>query len=253
MRDETSLHSQRSGVVRDDRANASIDSGLRAYMNRVYGLMATATAVCAGTAWAFAANDALFALMRDPATLQPTLLGWIVVFAPLAMVLFFGSIVTRLSPAAARGFFYFYAATIGASLSYLAHVYTGASIVQTFLSTTIGFAGLSLWGYTTRRDLSGFGSFMVMGLFGLVGATLLNLFLRSPGLDFAISVVGILVFAGLTAWDTQKIKTIYLELRRTADAETIEKSAIFGALSLFLDFLNLFLFLLRFMGASRNN
>ena len=245
MRDQTDLHATPGGAIHDA---TSIDSGLRAYMSRGYGLMASATAVCAGTAWIFGANDALFALMRDPATLAPTVLGWAAVFAPLAMVLFFNSIVMRLSPAAAQGFFYLYAATVGISLAYLTHVYTGASIVQAFLSTTIGFAGLSLYGYTSRRDLSGLGSFMVMGLFGLIGAMILNIFLRSEGLDFAISVVGILVFAGLTAWHTQKIKSLYLDLRHSGDAVMVEKSAIFGALSLFLDFLNMFLFLLTLFG-----
>ncbi len=169
-------------------------------------------------------------------------------FAPLAMVFAFGALINRLSAAAAQLYFYAFAALMGLSLSSIFLVFTGASIAQTFLVTSIAFASLSLYGYVTKRDLSAMGAFLMMGLIGLIVAMVVNLFLHSDGLAFAISAIGVLIFAGLTAWDTQKIKTTYVEHAAAMDQEWLGKSAIMGALNLYLDFINLFMFLLQFMG-----
>ena len=143
--------------------------------------------------------------------------------------------------------FYAFAALMGVSISSIFLVYTGVSIVQTFLVTAIAFAGLSLWGYTTKKDLSGWGTFLLMGLIGLIVASIVNIFIASSAMQFAISVIGVLIFAGLTAYDTQNIKNTYLQMQGSG-ADFLGKSAIMGALKLYLDFLNLFMFLLSFMG-----
>ena len=224
---------------------AEIDQGLRAHMNKVYGLMSVAMLITAGVAWAVGTNEAMIQ------AIFATQLKWVVMFAPLIMVFAFGAVLQRLSVAAAQLFFYVYAALMGLSLSFIFAVYTTASITQTFLVTAIAFAGLSLYGYTTKRDLSPFGTFLMMGLMGLILASIVNIFLQSPAVDFAVSAIGVLLFAGLTAWDTQKIKTMYIEHAQMGDADWLGKSAIMGALTLYLDFINLFMFLLRFMGNSR--
>jgi len=169
-------------------------------------------------------------------------------FAPLGMVFAFGGLINRISAAGAQLFFYAFAAVMGLSLSWIFAVFTGFSITQTFLVTSISFAGLSLWGYTTKKDISGWGSFLIMGLIGLIVASIVNIFLGSPAIHFAISIIGVLIFAGLTAYDTQKIKTSYLQHAQAMDDEWLGKSAIMGALNLYLDFVNLFMFLLQFMG-----
>jgi len=226
---------------------AEIDAGLRAHMNKVYGLMAVAMVVTGLVAYAFGSSDALIRILRDPVTMRPNVLGWIVMFAPLGMVLFMGTAVKRMSQAGAQLFFYAFAALMGLSLSWIFAVYTDASITKTFFVTAISFASLSLYGYTTKKDISAWGSFLIMGVVGLVIAMVVNVFLQSAALDFAVSALGVLIFAGLTAYDTQKIKTMYLQAAQTG-ADT-GKMAIFGALALYLDFINLFMFLLRFMGA----
>ncbi|PID35688.1 MAG: hypothetical protein CR993_08560 [Rhodobacterales bacterium] len=227
---------------------AEIDEGLRAHMNKVYGTMSVGLLVTALVAWAVGSTPALLSLLRDPMTLQPNIFGWIVMFAPLIMVFAFGAAVSRLSAAGAQLFFYVYAAVMGLSLSWIFVAFTGMSIAQTFLITAISFAGLSLWGYTTKRDLSGFGTFLMMGLIGIIVASIVNMFLGSFGLHFAISVIGVLIFAGLTAYDTQKLKTDYIQHAHAMDGEWLAKSAIIGALNLYLDFINLFMFLLQFLG-----
>ncbi|MCB6178160.1 Bax inhibitor-1/YccA family protein [Rhodobacter sp. Har01] len=226
---------------------AQIDEGLRAHMNKVYGLMSVAMLVTGGVAWAVGTSDALLSILRNPAG-GMTILGWVVMFAPLAMVFAFGAMINRLSYAAAQLFFYAFAAVMGLSLAWIFQVFTGASIAQTFLVTSIAFASLSLWGYVTKRDLSGMGTFLMMGLVGLIVASLVNLWLGSMGLSFAISVIGVLIFAGLTAYDTQRIKTDYIQHAQAMDQEWLGKSAIMGALNLYMDFLNLFMFLLQFLG-----
>ncbi len=230
-------------------ARAQIDEGLRAHMNKVYGLMSVAMLVTAGVAWAVGSTDALLAIFRDPMTLRPNILGWVVMFAPLAMVFAFGALINRMSASAAQLFFYAFAAVMGLSLAWIFQVFTDTSIATTFLATSAGFAGLSLYGYTTKRDLSGLGRFLMMGLIGLIVAMVVNMFLGSMGLAFAISVIGVLIFAGLTAYDTQNIKNSYLEHAVHGDQEWLAKSAIMGALNLYMNFINLFMFLLQFMGS----
>jgi uncharacterized protein len=219
-----------------------IDAGLRAHMNKVYGLMSVAMIITGAVAWAVGTSPAMLQVIFG----SP--LKWVVMFAPLVMVFAFGAMINKLSVAAAQLFFYVYAATFGLSLSFIFAVYSGVSIAQTFLVTAISFAGQSLYGYTTKKDLSGVGSFLVMGLIGLLVASLVNIFLASSALNFAISVIGVLIFAGLTAWDTQKIKADYIEHAQYGDEDWLGKSAIMGALTLYLDFVNLFMFLLRFLG-----
>ena len=229
---------------------AEIDAGLRAHMNKVYALMAVAMVVTGLVAYTFGNTPALFSILFNMQTGGMTAIGWVVLFAPLGMVLFMGAAVNRMSQAGAQLFFYVFAALMGASLSSIFIIYTDASITKTFFVTAIAFASLSLYGYTTKKDISAWGSFLIMGLIGLIVAMIVNIFLQSPALDFAISGIGVLIFAGLTAYDTQKIKTMYLEAAQGGGtiAET-SKMAIFGALRLYLDFINLFMFLLRFMGS----
>jgi FtsH-binding integral membrane protein len=211
-------------------------------MTKVYGLMSVAMVVTGGVAWAVGTNEALLqAIFATP-------LKWVVMFAPLAMVFAFGAMINRLSVAAAQLFFYVFAAVMGLSISYIFAVYTGTSIAQTFLVTAIAFAGLSLYGYTTKKDLSGMGTFLMMGLIGLIVASIVNIFLASSAMAFAISVIGVLIFAGLTAFDTQNIKNTYLEHAMHGDQEWLGKSAIIGALNLYMNFLNMFMFLLQFLG-----
>jgi len=175
-------------------------------------------------------------------------LKWLVMFAPLIVVFAFSAMINRLSAAAAQGVFWAFSALMGLSISYIFAVYTGVSIAQTFLVTAIAFAGLSLYGYTTKKDLSGWGSFLIMGVIGLIVASIINIFLGSPAIMFAVSILGVLIFAGLTAYDTQNIKNTYLQMAAHGEQEWLEKSAIMGALSLYLDFLNMFMFLLQFLG-----
>jgi FtsH-binding integral membrane protein len=227
---------------------AEIDQGLRAHMNKVYGTMSVGLLVTAGVAWAVGTSDALLGIFRDPVTLQPNILGWIAMFLPLIMVFAFGAAINRLSASGAQTFFYVFAAAMGLSIAWIFAAFTGISIAQTFLVTSIAFAGLSLYGYTTKRDLSGMGTFLMMGLIGLVVASIINIFLGSPALHFAITIIGLLIFAGLTAFDTQRIKSDYVAHARAMDQEWLDKSAIMGSLSLYLNFINIFMFLLQFLG-----
>ncbi|MCP5039018.1 MAG: Bax inhibitor-1/YccA family protein [Rhodobacteraceae bacterium] len=241
---------------------AEIDAGLRAHMNKVYGTMSVGMLITALAAWAIAG----LATTTDPslavgqmangtmltsfgAAIYTSALKWVVMFAPLGMIFAFGAVMARASAAGAQLFFYVFATLIGVSLSSIFIFYTSFSIVQTFLVTAIAFAGLSLWGYTTKKDISGWGSFLIMGVIGLIIAMIINIFLGSPAIMFAISGLGVLIFAGLTAYDTQRIKTDYLAHAHAMDSEWLAKSAIHGALMLYLDFLNMFQFLLMFMGA----
>jgi uncharacterized protein len=228
--------------------SAQIDAGLRAHMNKVYGLMSVGMLLTGGVAWAVGTSDALLGIFRDPVTLQPNILGWVVMFAPLLMVFAFGAAINRLSVAGAQLMFYAFAAVMGLSLAWIFKAFTGVSIAQTFLVTAIAFASLSLYGYTTKRDLSGFGTFLMMGLVGLIVASILNIFIGSGALAFAITVIGLLVFAGLTAYDTQRIKNEYVQHAAHGDQEWLGKAAIMGALNLYMSFINIFMFLLQFMG-----
>lgn len=223
-----------------------IDQGLRSYMLKVYNLMALGlaiTGVAAFLSFQFAFADGQLTAFGQAIYLSP--LKWVVILAPLAMVFFLSFRINRMSVSAAQTTFWIYAALVGLSLSSLLLIYTGQSVVQTFFITAASFGALSLYGYSTKRDLSAMGSFLVMGLFGLIIASIVNIFLGSSALQFAISVIGVLIFAGLTAYDTQRIKEMYYD----ADgAEVMGRKAIMGALTLYLDFINLFMFLLQFMG-----
>ncbi|WP_299359090.1 Bax inhibitor-1/YccA family protein [uncultured Paracoccus sp.] len=228
---------------------AVYDEGLRSYMNKVYSLMGIGMLVTAGTAFglhqlAVGADGQATELGR---AIYYSPLKWVLMFLPLVMVFAFGAAINRLSTQGATLLFYAFAAAMGASLSWIFMAYTNISIVQTFVATAAGFAGLSLYGYTTKRDLSAMGRFLIMGVIGLIIASIINIFMQSGGLQFAISTLGVLIFAGLTAYDTQNIKNTYLQLAES-DREFLGKSAIMGALTLYLDFLNLFMFLLQFMG-----
>ena len=227
---------------------AQIDEGLRAHMNKVYGTMSVGMLITFAVAWAVGTAPGLLAVFRDPMTLQPNILGYIVMFAPLIMVFAFGAAINRLSAAGAQLFFFAFAAVMGLSLSWIFVAFTGFSIAQVFLVTAISFAGLSLVGYTTKKDLSGMGSFLIMGVIGLLVASIINIFLGSPAIMFAISILGVLIFAGLTAYDTQNIKNTYLVHAHHGDSEWLGKAAIMGALNLYMDFINMFMFLLQLFG-----
>lgn len=227
---------------------AQIDEGLRAHMNKVYGTMSIGMLLTFAVAWAVGTSPDLLAVFRDPATLQPNILGWIVMFAPLIMVFAFGAMINRLSVAAAQLFFYVFASVMGLSLAWIFVAFTGMSIAQIFLVTSIAFAGLSLYGYTTKKDISGWGAFLIMGVIGLIVASIVNIFVGSPAIMFAISILGVLIFAGLTAYDTQNIKNTYLQHATHGDKEWLAKSGIMGALSLYLNFINMFMFLLQLFG-----
>jgi len=248
------------------RAEAAvIDAGLRAYMLRIYNYMVLGLAITG-----FAALGAyLLSVTGDPASavrgaggvalrggvyLTPigyalfvSPLKWVIILAPIALVFFFSFRIETMSPAAAQITFWIYAALVGISLGVLFLVYTHTSIVRVFFITAASFGGLSLWGYTTQRDLSGWGSFLIMGVFGILIAAIVNIFLASSALQWTISVIGVLVFAGLTAYDTQRLKSEYIY--GAMDGDVLERSAIMGALSLYLDFLNLFTFLLQLLGS----
>jgi FtsH-binding integral membrane protein len=218
----------------------TIDAGLRAYMLRIYNYMAVGVALTGFVAF-------VTYQLSGPALLQSPLM-WVLALAPLALVFFISSRINTLSVEAARLLFFVYAATVGLSLSTIFHVYTESSITRVFFISAATFGAISIWGYTTRRDLSGFGTFLFMGLIGIIIASLVNLFLRSSGLDWMISIVGVGVFAGLTAYDTQRIKGMY---DRSDDATSAGRKAVMGALSLYLDFINLFMMMLRLMGGRR--
>ena len=241
---------------------AQIDAGLRAHMNKVYGTMSVGMLITAAAAWAIAG----LSVTTDPAqaaaqfangkmltglgvALYASPLKWVLMFAPLAFLFFgWGALMRRGSAAAVQLGFLAFAAVMGVSMGTVFMIYTPFSIAQTFIVTSIAFAGLSLWGYTTKRDLSGMGTFLVMGVIGLLVAMVVNLFLQSPAMMFAISAIGILIFAGLTAYYTQDIKSTYVAYASTGDQEWLDKAAYDGALSLYISFLNMFQFLLMFMG-----
>ncbi|MES2987088.1 MAG: Bax inhibitor-1/YccA family protein [Pseudomonadota bacterium] len=239
----------RTGAASLAGAQADIrDAGLRAHMLSVYNYMASGVLLTGIVSLGFAKSGMISVLFNDTGTgFGP--LGWIAMLAPLAIVFAMSLGVNRFSTATLNLLFWAYALLMGVSLSTIFLAYTDTSIAQVFFATAAGFAGLSLWGYTTKKDLSGFGTFLTMGLFGLIAAMLINLFLRSDALSFVISAGGVLIFAGLTAYDTQKIKSIYFEV---AGSDMAGKAVIMGALNLYLDFINMFLFLLRLFGSSRN-
>ncbi len=225
---------------------AVIDEGLRSYMLKVYNYMGLGLVVTGLVAW-FSSQAAVSngQLTSWGELLYTSPLMWVVALAPLAFVLVLSFGINRMSAGTAQLVFWAFAAVMGLSLSSIFLVYTGGSIAKVFFITAAMFGSMSLWGYTTKRDLTGMGSFLMMGLIGLIIAMIVNIFLGSSALDFAISALGVVIFAGLTAWDTQKIKESY---SASHGAEVLQKGAIMGALSLYLDFINLFLMLLRLFG-----
>jgi len=219
-----------------------IDVGLRNYMLRVYNYMAGGLAITGVVAYLAAASGFYAQIAHTPFI-------WVVIFAPLGVVLLLSYRLQKMSLGAAQATFWGFAALMGLSLSYIFLVYTGASIAQVFFITAATFLAMSLWGYTTKSDLSKFGSFLMMGLIGIIIASLVNIFFASPAVQFAISIIGVVVFTGLTAWDTQRIKEMYWE---GDGGEIAGKKAIMGALALYLDFINLFVMLMQLMGNRRD-
>jgi FtsH-binding integral membrane protein len=220
----------------------AIDVGLRRYMLRVYNFMAAGLALTGLVAYAAVATGFYQQIAGTP-------LIWLVMLAPIGVVLLLSFRIERMSVGAAQAAFWGYAALMGLSLAGVFLLYTGVSVARVFFISAATFAAMSLYGYTTRRDLSQFGSLLFMGLIGIVLASLVNIFIASSALQFAISVIGVLVFTGLTAWDTQRIKEIYLE---SAPDDVLAKKALMGALSLYLDFINLFVVLLQLTGQRRD-
>ncbi len=226
------------------RTGAAVDEGLRSYMLGVYNYMSAGVALTGLVAFLVSAWA-----KTDPAIFQALYvspLKYVLMISPLAFVLVISFGLHKLSAQATQLVFWAFAAVMGLSMSAVFTFFTGSSIAQTFFVTAAAFASLSLYGYTTKRDLSGWGSFLIMGVVGIILAMIVNWFLQSSALQFAISVIGLLVFAGLTAYDTQRIKDEYLVIRH--NAELVAKASVMGALSLYLDFVNMFQFLLSFMG-----
>jgi len=223
---------------------AAFDDGLRAHMLSVYNYMASGVLLTGVVAMLFSGWSGSQDILFGPGPLK-----YLIMFAPLGFVLVLSFGINKLSTGTAQALFWGYAAVMGLSMASIFYVYTNTSVAQTFFASAAAFGGLSLWGYTTKRDLSGMGTFLVMGVVGLLVAMVLNMFLKSDGLGFAISAIGVLVFAGLTAYDTQKIKSMYFHV---AGTDFAGKAVVMGALQLYLDFVNMFMFLLRFMGNSRN-
>src|SRR5919202_4708189 len=221
---------------------AAIDVGLREYMLRVYNYMASGLALTGIVAYVAAFSGFYQAIAGTP-------LIWLVMLAPLGLVFFFSFRLEQMSLGAAQATFWVYAAVMGLSLAGIFLVFTGTSIARVFFITAGTFAAMSLYGYTTRSDLSRFGSVLMMGLIGIIIASLVNIFIASSALQFAISVIGVIVFTGLTAWDTQQIKEMYYS---ADDYETGSKKAIMGALRLYLDFINLFMMLMQLLGTRRD-
>ena len=217
---------------------AARDAGLRSYMLSVYNYMASGVLLTGIVALLFASSGLAQQVLSTP-------LRWVIMLAPLGFVMAMSFGLNRMKTSTLQALFWAFAVVMGLSLSSIFLVYTGTSIAQTFFAVAAAFAGLSLWGYTTKKDLSGFGTFLIMGVIGLLVAMVVNLFLQSSAMQLAISAIGVLLFAGLTAYDTQKIKSMYAYV---AGTDMMGKVVIMGALNLYLDFINMFTFLLQFMG-----
>jgi FtsH-binding integral membrane protein len=220
---------------------AARDAGLRSYMLKVYNYMASAVLLTGIVAMLFANSGLAAQVMATP-------LRWLIMLSPLAIVFAMSFGVNRMKESTLQALFWSFATLMGLSMSTIFLVYTQTSIAQTFFAVAAAFMGLSLYGYTTKKDLSGFGTFLIMGVIGLLVAMVINLFLQSPAMQLAISAIGVLLFAGLTAYDTQKIKSMYAYV---AGTDMMGKTVIMGALNLYLDFVNMFTFLLSFMGDRR--
>ena len=226
-----------------EAVRVGVDAGLRRHMLAVYNYMASGVLLTGIVALLFAESGYAATVL-----LGPGILKYVIMLSPLAFVLVLSFGITRLSTGTAQLLFWAFAAVMGLSMASIFLVFTGTSIAQTFFATAAAFAGLSLWGYTTKKDLSALGTFLIMGVVGLLVAMLVNLFLQSSAMQLAISAIGVLLFAGLTAYDTQRIKSLYDQV---AGTDMAGKAVIMGALSLYLDFVNMFMFLLQFMGDRR--
>ena len=226
-------------VRRGAATEAAVDEGLRAYFLKIYNYMGLALGLTGAVALAVASSPTLIQ------TIYGSGLQWVVMLAPLAFILVLRFGINRMRAATAQLVFWAFAAAMGLSLSWIFLAYTGSSIARTFFVTASLFGAMSLYGYTTKRSIQGWGSFLFMGVIGLIIAMVVNMFLASTALDFAISMIGVLIFTALTAYDTQKLKLMYVA---SDTGEVAQKKAIFGALTLYLDFINLFLFMLRFFG-----
>jgi uncharacterized protein len=224
-------------------SKVSYDAGLRAYMLQVYNFMSAALGISGVVALLTASSPALMNIIFG------TPLSFVVMLAPLGFVIYFGAKIGSMSAAKAKNCLWLFAGLMGLSLSSILLAYTGASVARVFFISASVFGSMSLYGYTTKKDLSGIGSFLIMGLIGLIIASVVNIFLHSSALDFAISIIGVLIFIGLTAYDTQKIKHMYYQA--SGNSEMISKMAVMGALNLYMDFINLFLMMLRLFGDRR--
>lgn len=224
-----------------------VDEGLRNYMLKIYNYMAGGLAVTGVISYLIANNLQILRLFITPTGYSA--FGWLALLAPLIMIFAFGWVVNKGTIAQVQAMFWGFSALMSVSLAPVFLIYTGASITRVFLITAATFGALSLYGYTTKKDLSGWGSFLMIGLIGLIIATIVNFFMQSPGLYYALSYIGILIFAGLTAYDTQNLKNMYYQSGMGGDIA--DRIAISGALSLYLDFINMFLYLLRLMGDRR--
>jgi len=244
---------QRSFTKTTDQAG--IDQGLRAYMLKVYNYMTIGLLITGLVAYFFGKASIvtngvgqIIGLTSVGNMLFDSPIQWVVMLAPLGMVFYLSFRINKMSLSAAQSTFWIFATLMGLSLASIFIVYTGASITRVFFICSGTFAAMSLYGYTTKRDLTAMGGFLIMGLFGIIIASIVNIFMQSPAMYFAISIIGVLIFVGLTAYDTQKIKNMYY----AADSETLSgKKAIMGALTLYLDFINLFIMLLRLFGQRR--
>lgn len=223
---------------------STYDSALRDYMVSVYNFMSIALAISGAVAFLVSSSPALMQLFFG------TPLAWVVMLAPLGFVFFFGYKLNSISAATAKNYLWIYSALMGLSLATIFVLYTGTSIARVFFITASTFGAMSLVGYTTKKDLTAFGSFLIMGLIGLIIASLVNIFLKSSALEFATSILGVFIFIGLTAYDTQRIKQSYYHF--AGNREMTSKMAVMGALNLYMDFINLFIMMLRFFGDRRN-
>ena len=229
---------QTAGTI--GRDSVAYDAGLRSHMLSVYNYMASGVLLTGIIAYGAAVTG-----IAQQIFFEAGILKYVVLFAPLIMIFVLAARAGRMSIGGLQAFYWSFAAVMGLSMSIIPLLYSGTSIAATFFATSAAFASLSLWGYTTKKDLSGLGTFLLMGLVGLIIAMVVNLFLRSDAMSLAISAIGVLLFAGLTAYDTQKIKSIYFQV---AGSDILGKAAILGALTLYLDFINMFQFLLSFLG-----
>ena len=245
---------KQSTSVRSSASEAIIDQGLRAYMLKVYNYMASGVLLTGLIALAFfkmavvSESGQIIGLTNFGNTIYGSGLKWVIMLAPLAVVFYMSFGIAKMSAAKAQTTFWVFAALMGASLSSIFLIYTGASITRVFFITAGTFGAMSIYGYTTKKDLTKLGSFLMMGLFGIIIASIVNIFMKSSMMYFVISIIGVLVFVGLTAYDTQKIKNMYMA---SDSGELIGKKAVMGALTLYLDFINLFIMLLRLFGQRR--